>query len=276
MAPQSVLIVGASQGLGKALVHKYSTLLAPQDIYATVRSPVEDGTFPKGVNIIEGVDASQEDVGDKIVQGLAGRAMEIVVVVAGILKPEASDPATSIARSTDGSCAISGAGKGELEGSGRHVHDLQYCSLESLLMSSSLTPHAKVALLTSEGGSIGLRTESEGGGMFGHHGSKAAGNMVGHLLAYDLKKKDAMVVMIHPGFLKTGMTKGAGMEEYYEKMGAVTPEEAAVPFVEFVEDMTMEMSGKFWAPMGGRGIGNAEEVLGKKAAEQTTPLELPW
>ncbi len=32
-------------------------------------------------------------------------------------------------------------------------------------MSSSLAPEAKILLLTSEGGSITLRTESEGGGM---------------------------------------------------------------------------------------------------------------
>ena len=33
--------------------------------------------------------------------------------------------------------------------------------------------------------------------MFGHHGSKAAGNMIGHLLSYDLDKKDIRIAMIH-------------------------------------------------------------------------------
>jgi len=64
-------------------------------------------------------------------------------------------------------------------------------------MSSALAPDAKVILLTSEGGSIGLRTEGEGGGMFGHHGSKAAANMVGHLLSYDLKERGIPIAMIH-------------------------------------------------------------------------------
>lgn len=74
------------------------------------------------------------------------------------------------------------------------------------------------------------------------------------------------------------MTKNAGMEEFYEKMGgelrlipsrtysledlghllpqifwtslrsAVTPEEAAVPFADFVDKLTLEQTGKFWAP----------------------------
>jgi hypothetical protein len=63
--------------------------------------------------------------------------------------------------------------------------------------SSSLSPSAKIIMLTSEGGSLTLRTESEGGGMYGHHGSKAAGNMVGKLLGYDLKKSGVPIAMIH-------------------------------------------------------------------------------
>lgn len=62
---------------------------------------------------------------------------------------------------------------------------LQYtiCSIappflvSALLKGDSFAPSAKLVLLTSEGGSITLRTESEGGGMFGHHGSKAAANV---------------------------------------------------------------------------------------------------
>lgn len=68
------------------------------------------------------------------------------------------------------------------------------------------------------------------------------------------------------------MTKGAGMEEFYEKMGgeltsypwglptsptvafvlklmaAVTPDEAAVPFADFIEKVNLDMTGQFWAP----------------------------
>ena len=64
-------------------------------------------------------------------------------------------------------------------------------------MSSSLSPAAKIVVLTSEAGSVTLRTEGEGGGMYGHHGSKAAGNMIGHLLGYDLKERGVPIAMIH-------------------------------------------------------------------------------
>lgn len=52
-------------------------------------------------------------------------------------------------------------------------------------------------LITTEGGSIALRTKEEGGGNFGHHGSKAAENMVGKLLANDLLDSGVTVFMIH-------------------------------------------------------------------------------
>lgn len=67
----------------------------------------------------------------------------------------------------------------------------------------SFAKDARLILLTSEGGSITLRTESDEG-MFGHHGSKAAANMVGKLLSSSLKKEGVIVGMAHPGFLKSG------------------------------------------------------------------------
>ncbi|WVR05495.1 hypothetical protein IAU60_002513 [Kwoniella sp. DSM 27419] len=261
MPPQSVLIVGASKGLGLALVRKYASLISPDKVFGTVRGKAEEvEDFPPGVRIIEDIDVSKEDAAGKIVDGLQGIAVELVVYVSGVLKPESM-------------------GKANWDD---EVQMYTICSIapvfvvQALTTSAALAPGAKILLLTSEGGSIGLRTESEGGGMYGHHGSKAAGNMVGKLLSYDLKERGVIVAMIHPGFLKTEMTKGAGMESSYEEMGAVTPDEAAGPFADFVDKLDMSMTGKLWAPMGARGIGNAEEVMGKQVAQQKGPLELPW
>jgi len=59
------------------------------------------------------------------------------------------------------------------------------------------------------------------------------------------------------------MTKNAGMEEFYDKMGgecgssgldhvadekAMEPDEAAPILADFAGKLDMEMSGKFWAP----------------------------
>lgn len=87
--PQSVLVIGASRGLGLALVKYYSSVIHPSNVFATVRGSAPSATFPKGVRVIESVDCSKEDCGQKVVDGLQGAAVDLVAYVAGVLKPEA-------------------------------------------------------------------------------------------------------------------------------------------------------------------------------------------
>jgi len=70
--------------------------------------------------------------------------------------------------------------------------------VQELVKSSILTKGSKVVLVSSESGSITLRHEQEGGGNFGHHGSKAALNMVAKQLSFDLKDRGIAVVSVHP------------------------------------------------------------------------------
>lgn len=90
MAPQSVLVIGGSGGLGSALVKQYAEQIGGENVFATVRSSAKPDQFPSGVNVIEGVDVSQKDCGERIVDGLRGRTVQIVIYVSGILKPEVS------------------------------------------------------------------------------------------------------------------------------------------------------------------------------------------
>ncbi|SCV73695.1 BQ2448_6125 [Microbotryum intermedium] len=143
-----------------------------------------------------------------------------------------------------------------------------------LMQQASIRKGGKIMLVTTEGGSIGLRTKEEGGGNYGHHASKAAANMVGKLLSIDLAKQGITLVNIHPEFMRTEMTANIGYDKYWDKGGAVEPEEAAKSLVEFVEKHVDESkNGSFWAPRGPRDVGEAERVLGK---DLPTPLELPW
>lgn len=90
MAPSSVLIVGGTGGLGSALVSQYAKTIGASNVYATVRSAPKPGTLPDGVNMIEGVDVSKKECGEKIVDGLQGRTVQVVIYVSGILKSEVS------------------------------------------------------------------------------------------------------------------------------------------------------------------------------------------
>jgi hypothetical protein len=74
--------------------------------------------------------------------------------------------------------------------------------------------------------------------------------MVGKLLSLDLKEHGVVVSIVHPGFMRTEMTKGVGFDKFWEEGGAVSPEEAAETLVEWVRGLGMEKSGEYWAPRG--------------------------
>lgn len=91
------------------------------------------------------------------------------------------------------------------------VHALYHAGL--------LSKGSKVVFVSSESGSITLRHESEGGGNYAHHASKAALNMVGKLLSLDLKDAGVVVSTVHPGFMRSDMTKGVGFDKFWDDGG---------------------------------------------------------
>ncbi|KAF4563760.1 Beta-glucosidase 1B [Pleurotus pulmonarius] len=247
------LVIGASRGLGLEL----AKLLHAQghEVFATVRSSTHD--LPSGVSVISGIDIGAEDAGAKIVSGIGQQKLDWVIVNAGVFKAETlSEPNY----------------EAEVE-MYKVVAIAPVFIAHHLVKADLLAPSAKFILITTEGGSITLRTREEGGGNHGHHGSKAAANMVGKLLAIDLYSKGVTVAMIHPGFMRTDMTKGVGYDKFWDVGGAVLPSEAAKSTVEFISSLDIQQTGTFWAPRGPRDIGEARGVLGSNLP---TPLPLPW
>ncbi|KAK7047906.1 Beta-glucosidase 1B [Paramarasmius palmivorus] len=225
------------------------------DFETQKRYPKDSSKFL--AEIISGVDLSKEDAGTRIVEGLSGQKIDLVIINAGIFKKESFD---------------SPSFEDEVE-MYKVVAIAPVLIAHHLVKANLLVSPSKLILITSEGGSISLRTQEEGGGNYGHHGSKAAANMVGKLLAHDLKDKGITVAMIHPGFMKTDMTKNVGFDQFYESGGAVEPAEAARSTINFILELVPDQTGTFWAPRGPAGVGEAERVLGK---DLPTPLRLPW
>jgi multisubunit Na+/H+ antiporter MnhC subunit len=64
-------------------------------------------------------------------------------------------------------------------------------------------------------------------------------NMMGKILAIDLKPRGIALVMIHPGFLKTDMT--AHYSHFYEEFGAVDPQEAVGPILTAVTNVYLNI-----------------------------------
>ncbi|KAK4540875.1 hypothetical protein LTR36_008817 [Oleoguttula mirabilis] len=256
----NVLIIGATRGLGYQLAKQYAQ--REFSVTGTARSaPPKDAHHD--IHWISGVDVAEESAGKKITAGLKGHKQDLVILTAGYFGKESFDEPDYDAEvkmyktSAIGPVFI--------------VHHLHKAGLLKTGENGS-----KICIVSSESGSITLRDISEGGGMFGHHASKAASNMVGRLLSLDLKDQGIAVVMLHPGFMRTEMTKSVGFDKFWDDGGAVTPDVAAKSMIEWIDnDFDMSKTGQYWAPRGPGDIGTAEAVLGKKES-LPTPLQLPW
>ncbi|KAJ5684009.1 uncharacterized protein N7477_000354 [Penicillium maclennaniae] len=253
--PNNILVVGASRGLGASLGALYSK--DPSNhVFGTTRSSSPEST--SSITWLTEVDVAQPDVGQKIVSQLPQAAkLSTVIITAGYFgfetfdDPDWEKQVRMYTTSAIGPVFV----------------------VQKLVKADLLSEGSKVILVSSESGSITLRHEKEGGGNFGHHASKSALNMVGKLLSLDLKPKGIAVGLVHPGFMRTEMTKSVGFDKYWDAGGAVTPDEAAQSLASFVDTFDIGKTGEFWAPRGPGDIGTAEDVLGKGLP---TPLQLPW
>merc|ERR1719311_1089956 len=109
---------------------------------------------------------------------------------------------------------------------------IDICAVGPLRISSGLVNAGlvknggKIAMITSQGGSVAWRTtQNPTGHDYGHHMSKTAANMGARLLSQELKPEGISVVMLHPGFARTEMTKK--YEKIWDEEGAVETNIAA-------------------------------------------------
>ncbi|KAI9736316.1 MAG: hypothetical protein M1834_001202 [Cirrosporium novae-zelandiae] len=254
----SILIIGATRGLGASLVSYYASQ-SSTTVYATCRSQQAPDNLD--ATWITGVDLMEPTCGSDLVSSLKTKHIDIIYITAGYFAtenfkegPNWEDELKMYTTSAIAPIFI--------------VH--------SLVQSNVLVKGSKVILVSSESGSISLRHEQEGGGNFGHHGSKAALNMIGKQLSFDLKDKNIAVAITHPSFMRTEMTKNVGFDKFWDDGGALTPDEAAKIMGEWVDtEFSLEKTGQYWAPRGTQDIGNWDAVMGKKTAKEG-PVQLPW
>ncbi|KAK7751664.1 hypothetical protein SLS62_006324 [Diatrype stigma] len=203
----SALVVGATRGLGAALVKQYASQSATAEVYGTTRSGSAPQGFPDSVKWLSNIDLTNPDVGDSITQQLKGaQPLDVVVISAGsfVLEDFSAEKGPNWAEEVKMYTTSSVAPV-------FIVHRLAHAGL--------LRPGSKVVLVSSEAGSIALRHEKEGGGLYGHHASKAALNMAGKLLALDLKERGVVVSIVHPGFMRTELTKSVGFDQHWDEGG---------------------------------------------------------
>ncbi|TVY62159.1 putative oxidoreductase [Fusarium oxysporum f. sp. cubense] len=255
-----ILIVGATRGLGASITKKYAEK-SENTVYGTTRSSEGPKDSPSGVKWLSDIDLMQSNAGQKLASLLdPAQPLDSVIITAGYFAtedltwdkgPKWEEEQRMYTTSSIAPVFI--------------VHQLIHKGL--------LRKGSKVVLVSSESGSITLRHPNEGGGNYAHHASKAALNMVGKLLSLDLKDQGVIVSIVHPGFMRTEMTKGVGFDKFWDEGGAVTPDKAAASLINWIDNLDISKTGEYWAPRGPRDIGTAEVVLGEDLA---TPLHLPW
>ncbi|KAF2443111.1 NAD(P)-binding protein [Karstenula rhodostoma CBS 690.94] len=257
----TILVVGATRGLGASLANAYKS--DPNNhVLATARS-ADPPPNTKNLTYIPGIDIATPDAGKKLLDFVHTKSIsqiDVVIITAGYFATESlKEPSFEAEEKMYRTCVI-----------GPTILVTTLANDSDLLNSKS-----KVIFVSSESGSITLRHESEGGGNYGHHASKTALNMSAKLLSLDLKERGVAIAVVHPGFMRTELTRGVGFDKFWDEGGAVTPDVAAKSLVEWISTFDISKTGEYWAPRGPADIGTADAVLGPKD-QLPTPLQLPW
>lgn len=213
----TVVVVGSNRGIGLELCEQLAD--RGDEVIGTCResSPELEAL---DVEIIEGVDVTNDGDVELLLETLEGREIDWLMVVAGVLD---------------------GAG----------LHDLDLEVVERLFRINSVGPlrivaalrenlhdGSKVGLLTSRMGSIADNTS---GGSYAYRMSKAALNAAGRSLAHDLEGDGVAVRLLHPGWVRTDMTNHNGL---------IDPPQSAAGLIERMDELTLESTGEFWHEKG--------------------------
>lgn len=210
----TTLITGANRGIGLELARQLKR--AGHEIIAVCRqasAELED----LGVRIESGIELTERAGLEDLAGRLGDVRLDLLINNAGVLRSSSLDGIED-----------------QLEG-----FRLQYevNALAPLRVTRALLDRlgegAKVIIITSRMGSIADNTS---GGQYAYRMSKAAVNTAGVSLAHELKDRGIAVGLLHPGYVRTGMTGNTGH---------IDPDEAARGLIERIEELSLDSTGSF-------------------------------
>jgi len=210
---RTALVTGANRGIGLALCRRLKE--GGREVIAICRksSPALDAL---GVRVEPGVDVTSDEAVAGLARRLEGVALDELICNAGILREDGLDD-----RAYDDIRA-----------------QLEVNAIGPLRVVAALRRNVrrggKIALITSRMGSIG---DNGSGGYYGYRMSKAALNAAGMSLARDLASSGIAVAILHPGFVRTEMTEGAGN---------IDAADAAKQLLDRIDALAPETTGSFW------------------------------
>lgn len=209
----TIVLTGANRGIGLSLAQQ---LTARGDtVIAAVRTGTDD-LAATGAEVHESVDVADLASVETFAKALSGRTVDTLINNAGLLTREPLD---------------------DLDWD-RIRTQFEVNTLGPLRVTKALLPNlkegSKVAIVSSRVGSI---ADNSSGDNYGYRMSKTAVNMAGANLALDLKPQGIAVILLHPGYVRTGLT---GMS------GNIEPDESARGLIERIDAASLEITGSFW------------------------------
>ncbi len=208
----TILVTGGNRGIGLELCRQ---LAARGDHVIAACRTSSEALKDTGAEIVENIDVTEDASVKQLSGAVDGRTVDVLINCAGILTRESLDDLDMdrIRKQFE-------------------VNALGPLRVTAALL-SNLKKGSKVAIITSRMGSI---EDNTSGSRYGYRMSKAAVNMVGRSLAWDLKEMGVAVVLLHPGMVATEMTGRQG----------IPPEEAAKGLIARIDELDMKKSGTFW------------------------------
>ncbi|TVQ76431.1 MAG: SDR family oxidoreductase [Bradymonadales bacterium] len=206
------VVTGANRGIGLELVKKLKTDFS---VLACCRKASPE-LRQLEAQVLEEIEVTKEEAKERIVRALEGREIDLLIQNAGIFRKTSLE---------------------ELNLDGIR-EQFEVNALAPLRLTKDLLPsmnkNSKVIFITSRMGSI---EDNSSGGSYGYRMSKSALNMAARSLSHDLRDQKISVATIHPGFVRTDMTDGAGNLEAGE---------AAEAILQVIKGLGLSTSGRFW------------------------------
>lgn len=217
---ETVLITGASRGIGLELTNKFLEL--NYKVIATYRNKpsteLEKLQSYKNLSLIE-LEVTDEISINKLKGYLQGIKVDILINNAGIIGPENQSVDGITQQDWLNTFAINS------------IAPLMISRAVLNNMESAINP--RIITISSQMGAI----NRDNVGMYAYRSSKAAVNKVMKVLALELKEKSIAVCLIHPGWVKTDM----GGEN-----ADISATQSASGIVNIAQGLTMENTGKFF------------------------------
>jgi NAD(P)-dependent dehydrogenase (short-subunit alcohol dehydrogenase family) len=210
---RTVVITGANRGIGLALCRQLSAR-GDSVIGACRTRSVELESLD--VRIEDGLDVTSDESVAQLVRRLEGTTIDWLINNAGILTRESLDSMDFDAMRIQ-----------------FEVNALGPLRVTTALL-PQMGPGSKVGIITSRMGSIG---DNSSGSRYGYRMSKVAVNMAGVSLSHDLRERGICVALLHPGYVRTDMTR---------RNGLIDPPEAAAGLIARMDDLSMANTGAFW------------------------------